>query len=102
MKRLSSKRSYEVAARAALGRGRGAAGRVARILLALTVAGRRGMTVRALYELTGSVRQTVYRDIARIEQGGWRLEHWTEQGAEGWEARYALAKSQALPMGRSR
>lgn len=76
----------------------GTASRVSRLLLALTEAGERGLLVNEIVELNYNSRQTLYKDLRRIEADGWALVTTYEQTLTApLEARYKLAPWQHLP-----
>lgn len=69
--------------------------RVARTLLALHVAGARGILVRDLIDRVGTSRATLYRVLALLRSVGWRLESMPE--SERGVIRLRLAAWQRLP-----
>jgi predicted DNA-binding transcriptional regulator YafY len=74
--------------------------RTARLLLALHCAGRGGLGVPRLREATGASRATLYRDLDRLRDAGWRLDvrpvkARADLGDPG--VIYSLARRQAAP-----
>lgn len=67
--------------------------RVARTLLALHVAGERGILMPDLIDRVQASRATLYRVLAVIRAAGWRIDSEREQGY----ARVKLAAWQRLP-----
>lgn len=69
--------------------------RLPRLLLALHVAGERGVLVEDLLKQMGASHATLYRDFRVLRRAGWRLD--TARDDEDGRVSYALASWQALP-----
>lgn len=77
----------------------GRAHRIPRLLLALHVAGARGVLVADLIDRIPVSRSTLYRDITLLRAVGWRIDMTVEPGVDGpgRQTTVALAAWQRLP-----